>query len=158
MSSEKYKKELLCPECGSIGAIYVLKVIKDKTILKQRCPDHGSRKYKLPLNVLKDLYPEIIDAIYRCYYCGDKINPNHIKQSDPWTLVKGDCEIHGKKLPYQKIWASVYSDLKDIEIHPKDEEENHKESLEMVNCPNCGTEFKKKPDQDYCEFCLKKVK
>ena len=111
MTQPDFSKMFSCPRCGTMGAIYFLKVAGNNMIIKQRCPIHGGRSYKVPL-VQKDIsIPYIRDAVYKCYKCGQEVSVDQIKASGPWTLIRGACPNHGNKLPFQKIWNSVYAEI-----------------------------------------------
>ena len=49
MSKIDYGRVFSCPRCGIQGSIYVLKVSGALIIIKQRCPQHGGKAFKLPL-------------------------------------------------------------------------------------------------------------
>ena len=44
-----YSRAFSCPKCGEIGNIYLVKVAGSKIVIKQRCPVHGGRAFKIPL-------------------------------------------------------------------------------------------------------------
>jgi len=65
-----YSRAFSCPKCGEVGNIYLVKVAGGKIIIKQRCPVHGGRAFKIPLKD-KDNYIHFIhDGVFRCYKCG----------------------------------------------------------------------------------------
>ena len=159
MTQSDYNKLLDCPRCGALGAIYLLKIAGQKIIVKQRCPVHGGRSYKIPLMQKDQFIPHIRGAIFRCYKCGQEAPIDHVKVSGPWTLIKCSCRTHGKKLPYQKIWSAVYNEISSnafTEPHPEQPqpEQPHPEqpqptpSEEKKFCPSCGTEL-----EEIGKFC-----
>ncbi len=154
MTQSDYNKLLNCPRCGALGAIYLLKLAGPKIIVKQRCPEHGGRSYKIPLTQ-KDLFiPYVQNAIFRCYKCGQEAPIDHVKVSGPWTLIKCSCPTHGKKLPYQKIWTTVYDEISsNVSATPQSEYSQPEQlqptpSEEKKFCPNCGTEL-----EEIGKFC-----
>lgn len=108
MTQPDHSTMFKCPKCGAVGAIFLVKVAGVQVIVKQRCPIHGPRSFKLPVSFLSRQIPFIQDAVYRCYKCGQKATQDRMKMSGPWTLIKCTCPTHGNKLPWQKIDYSVY--------------------------------------------------
>lgn len=100
-----------CSTCGMKGATHLIKIAKDQILVKQRCPTHGGRLFRLPFRLIKDIIPYIRDAMYRCYKCAQSTTVDHAKVSGRWMLIKMSCSIHKTDLPYYKIWDSVYSDI-----------------------------------------------
>ncbi len=145
MTQPDYNKLLNCPRCGTFGAIYLVKLAGDKMIVKQRCPTHGGRSYKVPLTQKDYFIPHIRSAVFRCFKCGKEATVDHTKTSGPWTLIKCSCPTHGKKLPYQKIWSTVYSEISSNAFtapkpeEPQPEEPQPTTSEEKKFCPSCGT-------------------
>lgn len=150
MSYMDYSKMFSCPRCGAEGAIYLLKVAKDKIIIKQRCPKHGGRAFKLPLMQKDQFISHIRDGVFRCFKCGQDATVDHIKGSGPWTLIRLACPTHRNKLPFQKIWNTVYSEISSMvatspqaaqsqAVEPQPEQPQPTPSEEKKFCPNCGT-------------------
>lgn len=98
-----------CPKCGTIGAIYFVKPVKDQLLVKQKCPYHGGRLFKLPIRLKDDSISHFQDAIFRCLKCGQRATSFHVKYSLPWALITVDCPTHGLKT--YKIWYTVYSEI-----------------------------------------------
>ena len=117
MAHSDYSKMFGCPKCGTMGAIYVLKVGGDKIVIKQRCPQHGARSFKVPL-MQKDQFIHLIrNAVFRCYKCGQEATVSDIKLSGPWTLIKCNCPTHGK-MTVQKIWNTIYNEISSMADAP----------------------------------------
>ncbi|MBD3197918.1 MAG: hypothetical protein GF317_22895 [Candidatus Lokiarchaeota archaeon] len=70
MDDNSHVKKFYCPHCGVLGSIYVLQLKRNKIIIKQKCPKHSGRKYKIPIQFKDRLFPLIQKAIFRCHYCG----------------------------------------------------------------------------------------
>jgi transcription elongation factor Elf1 len=151
MAEIDYSKMFSCPRCGAQGAIYLLKVAGSKVVVKQRCPVHGGRSFTFPLVQKDALIPEIERNIFRCYKCGQEATVNNMKISGPWTLIKCSCPTHGFKLPWQKIWSTVYNEMarKSDEkaqltqpVAPVKAEAPEPEPIEKKEfCPDCGAEL-----------------
>lgn len=110
MAEPDYSLLFICPKCRSFGSIYLVKA-KYQIIIKQRCPEHGGRKFEIPYG-RKDLILSLIhNGVFRCYECGQQAPLDHKKISGNWTLVKLNCPTHGNKLPYQKIWGTIYHEI-----------------------------------------------
>ncbi len=153
MSDMDYNKVPSCPKCGTVGAIYVLKYAGAQIIVKQKCPTHGGKAYKYPLRDRDIFLPNLRSAIFRCYKCGEEATVDHTKVSGPWTLIKCNCQTHGNKLPYQKIWTNAYNEYfsrsevaqQPIQPPPKQQIQQSEQQLapapseKMKFCPNCGT-------------------
>lgn len=158
MTQPDFSNIFRCPRCGTTGAIYLLKVAGDKMIIKQRCPQHGGRSYKLPLIQKDQFILYIRNAIFRCYKCGQDTTVDHIKMSGPWTLIRAACPDHGNKLPYQKIWSTIYTEISREDEPNLKSQQNEKQSVseevkteEPKNCPNCGAPLR--GIEKFCGLC-----
>ena len=153
-----YKKTFSCPKCGAVGNIYLVKVGGNKVIVKQRCPVHGGRAFKLLLKD-KDKYIDLIqDGVFRCYKCGQEAKQSYERISKPWALVKTSCPTHGV-ITTQKIWSTFYNEFsikgasspKPPQTEPPKIEPPQKETIPIEEnkfCPNCGA-----PLTDTGRFC-----
>ncbi len=165
MSDLDYNKVPNCPRCGTIGAIYLIKYAGTQIIVKQRCPTHGGKAYKIP-KMQKDVFlPNLRSAIFRCYKCGQDATVDHTKVSGPWTLIKCNCLTHGNKLPYLKIWSDAYNEYfsgpevvqQPIQQPVKQQVQLSEQqpapafSEEMKFCPNCGTP--RNGIESFCSAC-----
>jgi len=127
MTHSDYNHMFRCPRCGAVGAIYVLKIGGDKIVIKQRCPKHGGRSFKVPLMHMNQFSHLIRDSVFRCYKCGQEAVATFEKKSGPYSLIKCTCPTHGKQT-VQKIWKTVYDEISKKEIvEPKPEEPELKE-------------------------------
>lgn len=138
-----YSNAFSCPRCGAAGNIYLVKVAGNKIIIKQRCPVHGGRAFKLPLKE-KDNYIHLIkEGVYRCYKCGQVAEQSYMRASPPWTLIKTSCPTHGA-ITTQKIWGTIYDEISSQETttpQPVQQQQPQIESTPSVEkkfCPNCG--------------------
>lgn len=153
MSHIDYSTIFSCPRCGTMGAIYLLKLAGTQMIIKQRCPSHGGRVIKLPL-MQKDLVlPYIRNAVFKCFKCAQDATPNIIKIAGPWTIIKSICPTHADKVPKQKIWSTIYNEIAykaatpvaapapvatpATQVQPAQSEPAS--SGNKMFCPNCGT-------------------
>ena len=120
MEYMNYDKLFSCPTCGAISTIYLLKVVTgsfgSKIIFKQRCPTHGAISFTLPLKDKDRFIQNIQSGVFRCYQCGQEVPIDHAKAKGPWMLIKGACPTHGPKLPYQKIWGTIYNEIAGLEV------------------------------------------
>jgi hypothetical protein len=155
MADLDYTKMFSCPRCGAVGNIYLVKVAGKQVIVKQRCPVHGGRAFKVPLKD-KDNYIDLIqDGVFRCYKCGKDAEQSYMRVSAPWTLIKTSCPTHGA-ITTQKIWSTVYNEIADKgaatpQPTQPEQEAPQKEviaSEENKFCPNCGA-----PLTDAGRFC-----
>ena len=162
MTQPDYSKMFGCPKCGTLGTIALIKVAGSKVIVRQRCPRHGVKGFKFPYVQLKLLIPYIQDGVYRCYKCGQEAILDQVKMNGPWTLVKCACATHGNKLPWQKIWNSIYFMIPSKKLatpqptepemaQTQPEQQEITLSEESKICPNCGT--KMKGSEKFCEAC-----
>ena len=150
MEYMNYDKLFSCPTCGAISTIYLLKVVTgsfgSKIIFKQRCPTHGAISFTLPLKDKDRFIQNIQSGVFRCYQCGQEVPIDHAKAKGPWMLIKGACPTHGPKLPYQKIWGTIYNEIAGLEVPTSQPEPVSTEpepiepalSEEFSYCPNCG--------------------
>ncbi len=153
MVNSDFSKMFSCPKCGTMGAIYVLKVSGDKIIVKQRCPKHGGRSFKVPL-IQKDQFIHLIrSAVFRCYKCGQEAIVSYMKPSGPWALIKCSCPTHGK-MTTQKIWKTIYTEISSKAVaapeptQPEPTQPEPTPSEEKKVCPICKT-----PIEEIGKFC-----
>jgi len=111
MSQSDLAKMFDCPSSGNKGAVYLIKLVKDPILVKLKCPNHSGRRLRIPLRLKDQCVPYFQDAVFRCFKCGQESTVDIVKISGPWTLIKLSCPTHGNKLPYHKIWNTVYSDI-----------------------------------------------
>jgi len=109
MSQSDLVNMFACPKCGNPGAIFFVKLVNELFLVKQRCPIHGGRLFKLPTRLKEASISHFRDAIFRCSKCGQEAALFHVKYSGPWALIKVDCPTHGLKT--QKIWTTVYNEI-----------------------------------------------
>ncbi|TXT64000.1 MAG: hypothetical protein BAJALOKI1v1_630003 [Promethearchaeota archaeon] len=108
MSTIDYQQTFKCPTCGKIGAIYVVKMDGSQIVIKQRCPEHGGRAFKIPF-LDKNLSIDFIrDGIFRCFKCGLESQAYRIDFNGPWVILQSYCPSHKDKIKTQKIWGSIY--------------------------------------------------
>jgi transcription elongation factor Elf1 len=156
----EYNKMFSCPKCGSIGAIYVAKVAGNYIVIKQRCPIHGGRSFKIPLMEKDNFIHLIRDGVFRCYKCGQEAIVSFMKPSGPWALIKCSCPIHGR-MPIQKIWSSIYTEISSMVVVPSQPTQPHPvkqystPSEEKGFCPNCGSQLE--GTERYCRTCGSKI-
>jgi len=173
MEKIDYERVFRCPTCGSLGAIYLAKVNGPQVIIKQRCPEHGGRVFKLPLKELDSYINLILDGIYRCYTCGGPALPGPIQYSGPYAVINSVCQNTNRGQKTQKIWSTIFLDAiknqperpdliekqigeKEKEIEIKEPEPESKEVEEPISeklkiCPNCGTELE--GNEKFCGIC-----
>ncbi|MFX1494075.1 MAG: zinc-ribbon domain-containing protein [Promethearchaeota archaeon] len=157
MNQQDFSKRFSCPRCGTMGAIFLLKVIGSQILIKQRCPIHGGRKYAVPLMQKDDFMPYIRDAIFRCYKCGEEATVDYVKVKGPWSLIRCNCPTHRNKLPFYKIWSSIYNEISSeglevqppMEPRPTEQEPTIGEQKEF--CPHCGTPLR--GIEKFCGSC-----
>lgn len=152
MAQSEDSKIFSCPKCGNIGTITFLKADGNKIILKQKCPKHGERSFNIPL-MQKDRYiSHFRDGVFRCYKCGQEAIVESAKASGPWMLVQCACSTHGKKLPLQKIWSTIYADISKKEVPaPQPVQPQPALNNEKKFCPNCGMQMNE--TEKYCDAC-----
>ena len=165
MGDIDYNKAFTCPKCGVAGNIYLVKVAGNNVILKQRCPVHGGRQFKVPLKD-KDQYIDLIkDGVFRCFKCGKEAEQSYRRDAKPWILIKTSCPTHGA-LTTQKIWASIYNEISDgvaetpepAQPQPSQVEELATENMsgeERKFCPNCGAKLEE--SGTFCGECGSKL-
>ena len=161
MSQLDYSHMFTCPRCGTMGAIFLLKLAGTQMIIKQRCPTHGGRTIKLPL-MQKDLVmPYIRNAVFKCFKCGQDAAIHSIKVAGPWTIIKCNCPTHANKLPNQKIWSTIYNEIASKPVTPaapvaaaapvQPIQPQPASSGEKMFCPNCGTPME--GTEKFCGDC-----
>jgi hypothetical protein len=138
-----------------------VKVAGSKVIVKQRCPVHGGRQFKMALKD-KDQYIHLIqDCVFRCFKCGQEAEQSYMRVTGPWTLIKTKCPTHGA-VTTQKIWSTVYNEITsqeapepkpaeselEAEVQTESFQEEVMSSEENKFCPNCGA-----PLTDAGNFC-----
>lgn len=157
MSQSDVSKMFACPRCGTVGAIYLIKVVGPKILIKQRCPIHGGRLFRLPLRLRDHCISYFRDTIFRCYKCGQEATVDHVRFSGNWTLIKVSCPTHGNRLPYHKIWRTVYTEIsKEVIVAPQPAQPQPIPSKKIMFCPNCGEKFTG-VDQTFCQNCGSKI-
>ena len=159
-----YKKAFSCPRCGAVGSIYLVKVAGSKIVVKQRCPVHGARAFKVNSRD-KDQYIDFIkDGVFRCYKCGQEAIQSYMRVSSPWTLIKTSCPTHGA-ITTKKIWSTIYNEIADqgvVEPQPSQPEVEAGppevatiSSEENKFCPNCGAHLTEAGN--FCGECGSKL-
>jgi len=116
MSQSDLAKMFDCPGSGNKGVVHLIKLVKDHILVKKSCPtlyppSNRVMLLKIPLRLKDQCIPYFRDAVFRCFKCGQEATVDHLKFSEPWTLIKLSCPTHGNKLPTHKIWSTVYSDI-----------------------------------------------
>ncbi len=152
MAQSEDSKHFSCPKCGNTGTIVFLKADGNKIILKQKCPKHGDRSFNVPLMQKNLFMPHFRDGVFRCYKCGQETTVESAKASGPWMLVQCACPTHGNKLPLQKIWSTIYTDIS-IKEAPAPQSVQPQPTLndEKKFCPNCGTQIN--GTEKHCDTC-----
>lgn len=108
MSIENYQQIFKCPKCGSLGAIFVVKLSGSQIIIKQRCPQHGGRSFQVPFEN-KNIYIDLIrDGIFRCFKCGMHSEAYQVEFRGSWTFLTCFCPSHRKNVKMQKIWTPIF--------------------------------------------------
>ena len=184
MAYPDYGQLFVCPKCGNIGAIFVLKVSGLKIVIKQKCPKHGARAIVFPFMQKDLLIPHVRDALFRCFKCGQPAPVGLTKITGPYTLIKCNCPTHGTNLPFQKIWSSMYIEiagqlplvqdfqpsqiqqpelkqpelvqLEQIEFkQPKSEQLQSSSADGRKFCPNCGSHLM--GTEKFCGICGEEI-
>jgi hypothetical protein len=156
-----YKKAFSCPKCGAVGNIYLVKVAGSKIVVKQRCPVHGGRAFKVNSRD-KDQYIDLIrDGVFRCYKCGQEATQSYMRVSSPWTLIKTSCPTHGA-ITTQKIWSTIYNEIADQGVvKPQTAVETEASEVVVMSseenkfCPNCGAHLTEAGN--FCGECGSKL-
>ncbi len=154
MAHPDYSDMFSCPKCGTMGAIYVLKHVGAQIIVKQRCPTHGGRSYKIPSMQIDFLSPYIRSAIFLCFKCGQNATVDIQKKSGPWTLIRCVCPTHGNKLPFQKIWSTVYDEVfstQPAETPTVIQHQEYTPNIALENCPFCDSVLEE--SSKFCSNC-----
>ena len=156
MAQSEDSKHFSCPKCGNTGTIFFIKAVGKKILIKQKCPQHGDRSFNVPL-MKKNLYiPHFRDGVFRCPKCGMETTVESAKPSGPWMVVKCVCPTHGKNIPSQRIWSTIYMDIYLKEPpEPKQIQSTPTETHGKKFCPNCGIPLKEMAE--YCDACGAKV-
>jgi hypothetical protein len=169
-----YAENFICPTCGKFGSIYLAKLNGPEVIIKQRCPEHGGRKFVLPLKDLDSYIDLILEGTHRCFKCGGPAVTTSVTYSGAYALIDPVCQRTKKSQKTLKIWSLIYidamkkhqdqadsSDQKHIEekvpisepeMPSKPEPESKtppKQKLKV--CPNCGTELE--GNEKFCGIC-----
>ncbi|MFX0144658.1 MAG: zinc ribbon domain-containing protein [Candidatus Hodarchaeota archaeon] len=153
ISQSDVTKMFECPQCGTMGATSLIKLVKDQILIKQRCPTHGTRLFRLPIRLKDHTVSYFRKTILRCFKCGQVATEAHVKFSGPWTLISLTCPTHGIHLPYHKIWSTVYEEIfKDVVTEPQQTQLRRVSSEKNIFCPNCGEKFLSE-DQIVCQSC-----
>jgi len=123
-----------------------VKVAGNKIIIKQRCPVHGGRAFKIPLKD-KDKYIHFIrDGVFRCYKCGQEAEQSYIRNSAPWAIIKTSCPTHGA-ITTQKIWGSILNEISNKGAETQQPAQPQPSQIETMPseenkfCPSCGSEL-----------------
>jgi len=155
-----YSRAFSCPKCGEIGNIYLVKVAGNKIIIKQRCPVHGGRAFKIPLKD-KDKYIHFIrDGVFRCYKCGQEAEQSYIRNSAPWAIIKTSCPTHGA-ITTQKIWGSILNEISNKGAETQQPAQPQPSQIETMPseenkfCPNCGAHLTE--TGSFCAECGSKL-
>lgn len=152
MAQTEDSKLFSCPKCGNIGTIFHLKAEGNNIIVKYKCPQHGDKSFKIPLMQKDRFIPYFRNGIFRCYQCGQEAKVESTKASGPWMLVKCLCPTHGNKIPLQKIWSTIYTDISIKEVPaPQMVQPQPTPSDEKKFCPNCGTPLT--GTDKHCDAC-----
>ncbi|MFX0143749.1 MAG: hypothetical protein ACFE9C_06710 [Candidatus Hodarchaeota archaeon] len=152
MAQSEDNKLFSCPKCGNKGTILFLKAVGKKILIRQKCPRHGDRNFKVPLMKKNLFIPHFRDGIFQCPNCGKETTIESAKPSGPWMLVKCVCPTHGNKLPLQRIWSTIYIDLSNKEFPTLQVvEQLNNQNIERKFCSNCKTPIKGRGK--YCDTC-----
>jgi hypothetical protein len=141
MSFNEYQKIFSCPKCGTQGAIFLLKIDGSQIIIKQRCPQHGGRKFKIPF-VNKNVYIDLIsNGIFRCSQCGVRAEAYRVEFKGPWTILICYCPSHKNSVKTQKIWTPLFLEAATLHYQNISYPENNKSS--QSNNKNSEVDFTK---------------
>jgi hypothetical protein len=153
ISQSDVAKMFECTQCGTMGATYLIKLVKDQILIKQRCPTHGGRPFWLPISLKDHSISYFRRTILRCFKCGQVATKAQVKFSGPWILISLTCPTHGIHLPYHKIWSTVYEEIfKDVVTEPQQTQPRRVHSEKKMFCPNCGEKFLSE-DEIVCQNC-----
>jgi hypothetical protein len=76
-----------------------------------------------------------------------------VKYSGPWALIKLSCPTHGNRLPYHKIWTTVYLEISnEVVAAPQPAQPQPIPSKKMIFCPTCGEKLTG-ADLTVCQNC-----
>ncbi|UCC19976.1 MAG: hypothetical protein JSV62_01465 [Promethearchaeota archaeon] len=152
MALSEDNKLFRCPKCGNTGTIFFLKPMGKKIVIKQKCPQHGDRSFKIPIMKKNQFIQDFRHGIFQCPNCGKETTVERAKPSGSWMVVKCVCPTHGNKLPPQKIWSTIYIDVINKEIStPQGVEQVNNQINKSKLCPNCKTPIK--GTEKYCDTC-----
>ncbi|MFX1375733.1 MAG: hypothetical protein ACFFA0_07975 [Promethearchaeota archaeon] len=156
MSQTEESKHFNCPKCGNTGNIFFIKAVGKKIIIKQKCPQHGDRSFNIPLMKKNLFIPHFRDGVFKCSKCGKETTVESAKPSGPWMLIKCVCPTHGKNLPPQRIWSTIYTDIYKEEVSTQQPDQPSPVIIdEKKFCPNCGTILKE--SGKFCDACGTKI-
>lgn len=111
MSQSDLVEVFNCNGSGNKSAVYLIKLAKDKIVVKQSCPPSGTRRFTIPLRLTDQCIPYFQDMVFRCFKCGQEATVDHVNLSGTWTLLKMSCPTHGNELTYHKIWSTIYKEI-----------------------------------------------
>jgi len=150
MAYMDYNKMFSCPRCRAIGTVYLVKMAGNSMVIKQKCPNHGARSFRVPYLQERYYIDLLRRGVFQCFKCGQEATEDQVKIKGPYTLLKCNCPTHGNKLPFQKIWSSVYSEIsskghttpQSAEAQPTQPQLGQPiSSDENKFCSNCGTQI-----------------
>ena len=152
MAQSEDIKHFSCSKCGNTGTIFFIKAVRKKIQIKQKCPQHGDRSFSIPLMKKNLFIPHFRASVFRCPKCGKETTVESAKPSGPWMLVKCVCPTHGKNIPPQRIWSTIYIDISTKEAPaPRAVQPQPAIIDEKKFCPNCGTILK--GGGEFCDAC-----
>ncbi|NVM01593.1 MAG: hypothetical protein HWN67_04625 [Candidatus Helarchaeota archaeon] len=111
MNQSHFSHMFRCRRCNQEFILYQIKAAGRVLVIKCRCPKHGSKSIKLPLAQKSQYISDLHGGVFRCYKCGAPARLDNMKLSGPWTLIRMVCDIHGSKLPVQKISSPIYNEI-----------------------------------------------
>jgi hypothetical protein len=151
MSFPEFRELFFCPKCRQMGTIFFLKISGQKVIIKQKCPKHGTRLFKLPIVALEHVMDLIRSGTFRCMRCGQEAVGTWMKMDGPWTLHKCTCSVHGRQA-LQRIWNTVFNQISTKTVPlPTVQNIVPKLQVEKNFCYECGSKIEK--GAKICSFC-----